>query len=94
MVERPILSTCPERVCAHCGKPWQGRYGRQDGELVRYDYRSDCGCGAPFMPGLVLDPFFGSGTVGAVAKRLGRDWLGIELHREYHDLAWQRVAAT
>ena len=28
----------------------------------------------------MLDPFFGTGTVGAVAERLGRDWLGIELN--------------
>jgi site-specific DNA-methyltransferase (adenine-specific) len=94
LVERPILASCPERVCASCGLPWQGSYRRQDGELVRHEYRPACGCGAPFTPGLVLDPFFGSGTVGAVAKRFGRDWLGIELNHDYHHLAWQRLAAV
>jgi DNA modification methylase len=39
----------------------------------------------------VLDPFFGTGTVGAVASRLGRDWLGIELNPVYAALARQRL---
>jgi DNA modification methylase len=94
LVERPILASCPERVCADCGKPWQGRYCRDGNKLVRYQYRADCECSAGFRPGLVLDPFFGSGTVGAVAKRFRRDWLGIELNRDYHRLAWQRLAAA
>jgi DNA modification methylase len=94
LIERPILASCPERVCADCGKPWRGRYRREGNELVRHDYRPGCDCGTGFRPGLVLDPFFGSGTVGAVAKRFGRDWLGIELNRDYHRLAWQRLAAA
>jgi DNA modification methylase len=40
--------------------------------------------------GLCLDPFMGSGTVGAVAQRLGRRWVGIDL--AYHDLAKERTA--
>ena len=32
---------------------------------------------------LVLDPFFGTGTTGAVARRLGRRWLGIEIGRAH-----------
>ena len=40
---------------------------------------------------LVLDPFFGSGTTGAVAKVLHRDWLGIEREPAYIDLAQQRI---
>ena len=40
---------------------------------------------------LVLDPFFGSGTTGAVAAMLGRDWLGIERDPEYVALARARL---
>ena len=40
---------------------------------------------------LVLDPFFGSGTTGAVAKKLGRDWIGIEREQDYADIAQQRI---
>jgi modification methylase len=43
---------------------------------------------------LVLDPFFGSGTTGAVAKRLHRHWLGIERDPSYRDLAQARIAAV
>ena len=32
---------------------------------------------------VVLDPFFGTGTTGAVAKRLGRRWIGIERETLY-----------
>lgn len=39
----------------------------------------------------VLDPFFGSGTVGLVAHKLGRKYIGIELHSEYIDLARGRL---
>lgn len=47
---------------------------------------------ATSQPGdLILDPFFGSGTTGVVAKRLGRDFIGIEQHREYVDLAARRI---
>ena len=42
---------------------------------------------------LVLDPFFGSGTTGAVAKRLGRHYLGIERDPAYVKVAQNRIAA-
>jgi DNA modification methylase len=42
---------------------------------------------------LVLDPFFGSGTTGAVAKRLRRDYLGIERDHAYADAAQARIDA-
>jgi modification methylase len=41
---------------------------------------------------VVLDPFFGSGTTGAVAKRLGRDFIGIEREQDYIDAATRRIA--
>ena len=40
---------------------------------------------------VVLDPFFGSGTTGAVAKRLGRNWIGIERDKKYVKLAQKRI---
>lgn len=49
--------------------------------------------GAPEMQ-VVLDPFFGSGTTGAVAKKLGRQFIGIELNSEYVKLAKARLADT
>jgi site-specific DNA-methyltransferase (adenine-specific) len=65
--------------------PGRWRTVRQIGELV------PCGCGAPTLPGVVLDPFFGTGTVGQVAAELGRDWLGIELNPAYIALARERL---
>ena len=43
---------------------------------------------------VVLDPFFGSGTTGAVAKRLGRNFVGIERQQDYIDAATARIAAV
>ncbi|MGE0653395.1 MAG: DNA methyltransferase, partial [Alphaproteobacteria bacterium] len=40
---------------------------------------------------LVLDPFFGTGTTGAVAAKLGRDWLGIEADPGYAEIAEARM---
>ena len=42
--------------------------------------------------GLVLDPFFGSGTTGAVAKRLCREYIGIDLNPRYLEKAEMRIA--
>jgi modification methylase len=50
---------------------------------------------ASTKPGdVVLDPFFGTGTTGAVAKRLGRRWIGIEREGVYVDAARQRIDAA
>src|SRR5690606_23170731 len=48
---------------------------------------------ASTKPGdVVLDPFFGSGTTGAVAKRLGRNFVGVEREQCYIDAANERIA--
>lgn len=52
---------------------------------------SDCGCGEGWNPGVVLDPFGGSGTVGQVARRLGRRFILIEIKPEYAEMALQRI---
>jgi modification methylase len=43
---------------------------------------------------VVLDPFFGTGTTGAVARRLGREWIGCEREEDYIEVAEERIAAT
>ena len=53
-------------------------------EFVGY---SDCGCGAGFKPGVVLDPFAGSGTTLRVARSMGRDWIGFDVSEDYCKIA-------
>lgn len=48
--------------------------------------------GSP-VGGTVLDPFTGSGTTGVAAKRLGRDFIGIEISPDYQQMATARIAA-
>jgi modification methylase len=43
---------------------------------------------------IILDPFFGSGTTGAVAKKLGRNFVGIEREQDYIDAARARIDAV
>jgi modification methylase len=43
---------------------------------------------------VVLDPFFGTGTTGAVARRLGRRWIGIERESSYVKVALERIKST
>jgi len=42
---------------------------------------------------LILDPFMGSGTTGVVSKRLGRQFLGIEIDKEFFNIAKNRIEA-
>ena len=52
-----------------------------------------CAAGDP-IPCVVLDPFNGSGTTGAVAVELGRDYIGVELSAEYAAIARQRIGGA
>jgi DNA modification methylase len=101
LIERPILATCPERICVQCDRAWtrptriksrrtnEGMlHTREVGELRR------CECFAPTRPGVVLDPFMGTGTTAVVAKRLRRDFLGVELNPAYVKLATDRLRAA
>lgn len=40
---------------------------------------------------IILDPFFGTGTTGAVASRMGRNWIGIEASPDYARIASERI---
>nr|WP_066704665.1 site-specific DNA-methyltransferase [Celeribacter ethanolicus] len=43
---------------------------------------------------VILDPFFGTGTTGAVAKMLGREFIGIEREEKYREVAEKRIASV
>ncbi len=64
---------------------------------LRADYqttgwRKACGCElGGTVPAIVLDPFMGSGTTAAVALKLGRQFIGIEISEEYATIARKRI---
>ncbi len=58
-------------------------------ELAERCIKAGCPVG-----GVVLDPFFGAGTVGLVAEQLGRDCIGIELNPSYIDIAERRIGVS
>jgi site-specific DNA-methyltransferase (adenine-specific) len=92
LVSRPLLSSCPERVCVACGVPWERERARRLGHLaVVGELSPQCSCAVGYRPGLVLDPFFGAGTTAIVAERHGRDWLGIELNSGFAAQANVRI---
>jgi DNA modification methylase len=79
LARRCMLAGVPMTVCGYCG--------------------AVDGCGGicdtfPRQPGVVLDPFGGSGTVGLVAQQLGCDAILIELNPEYAAIAERRLAAA
>ena len=56
-------------------------------ELPTYCIKAGCPEG-----GIVLDPFFGSGTTGLAAQEQNKHWVGIELNEEYIEIAHRRLA--
>ena len=60
------------------------------------DLQRHCACPANTgtVPGIVLDPFMGSGTTAIAAEALGRDWLGIEVNPDFAALAEERIVAA
>ncbi len=94
LVTRPLLASCPEKVCAACGALWErSRADRSRALVVLGELRSSCDCNAGTKPGLVLDPFIGAGTTAVAAERHGRNWLGIELNPSFAAAATQRIEA-
>ena len=92
LIERPLLAACPERVCVTCGQPWQRTLvGRAVPRAFPGELRPSCTCAAVARPGVVLDPFIGSGTVAVAAEIHGRAWVGIELNPAYAVMAERRL---
>jgi DNA modification methylase len=98
LARRCILAGCPEWVCRMCGKPRERIVERTGGTtgsgmdtyVVSTLGWSDCGH-HDYRPGIVLDPFMGSGTTALVAREQARHAIGIELNPEYARLAARRL---
>ena len=95
LAERMIAAGCPEARCSHCRLPWKRTVIRALGHAAtRAALAPTCDCTAEHEPGIVLDPFMGSGTTAVAAEKLGRDWLGIELNPDFADAARTRITAS
>ena len=78
--------------------------GRPDGRVMsgrdrpskrtELGWKPTCSHEAEVVPATVCDMFMGSGTTGAVALRLGRNFIGIELSATYIKLAEKRIGAV
>jgi DNA modification methylase len=94
-----------DHITTDKGKSADGPYHAQIGEgegthdirhgvysdVKTLGWRPSCSCSDEFVPAVVLDPFAGSGTTMAVARRLGRDAVGIELNPAYVKLIKERL---
>ena len=69
-------------------------YESGDYKVKTVGWQPGCKCKATVIPCIVLDPFCGSGTVEAVAYKLGRKGIGMDLKAEYNALAKQRARKT
>ena len=60
-------------------------------KIVTTGWEAACECEAEVSPCVVMDPFSGSGTVGVVATRFNRSYIGIELSPEYAEMSRRRI---
>lgn len=72
--------------CKHDGGGFGTKQAKEGDPYKRQTlgWKPTCGCGcAETVPAIVYDPFMGSGTVAATAARMGRNYLGSELSKDY-----------
>ena len=97
LIKTPILAGCPELVCKKCGKPTEKIMGSEEKserqKASGLDRWVNCECWAGYEPGIILDPFMGSGTTAVVAGELKRYFIGIELKPEYIKIAERRLGS-
>jgi len=82
-----LLGKTPRDVCFVNTRPYSGaHFAVYPKKLCVLPIKATC---PPF--GVVLDPMCGSGTTCIVARRLGRQWIGIDLNPEYIEIARKRM---
>jgi DNA modification methylase len=73
------------------GDPQSPGAGQRYSEAKTVGWQATCACADETVPCTVLDPFLGSGTTAVVARRLGRNSVGVELGDEFAELARERM---
>ena len=102
IIEKKKVPDRPNRVQGRKGDSLEKAHGKDGRAGNRHNlvsrtvgWKPSCTCEKTEpVSCLVLDPFFGSGTVGVVALRLGRGVIGIELNPDYAEMAKQRIAGS
>lgn len=77
----------------------QGSNRMKDGHKPGWAYESktlkwipNCNCNASIEPCIILDPFMGSGTTAVVARKLNRNYVGIEINPKYIEISENRLS--
>lgn len=92
LAQRMVAAGCPEARCVSCHLPWTRPVIRAlGGVATRTALAPTCACASDTEPGVVLDPFMGSGTTAVAAEKLGRHWLGIDLSPDFAAAARDRT---
>lgn len=73
---------------------WGNKKARITAEYLTLGFVPTCKCNSLTGPGLVFDPFMGSGTTALVARRLGRDFIGCDLNPDYVAMANNRLSRS
>ena len=93
--KEPIFKTEKQHsIGATSGRYWVERDFVGDNTVRNLSKKvgyTDCGCNVGFEGGICLDPFIGSGTTAVVARKLGRNYIGIDLNPNYIKMAEDRI---
>jgi len=98
-------STSEKGCCVECGTPWFRNFEKEKSlsdnskgytlQLVDKGWEKGCKCDTDEVkPGIVLDPFNGSGTTGKVALKYSQYYIGIDTNDEYLEIARKNIAGN